>query len=55
VAKRYSKADVQRARLVVKLNESLKRPTSESVRRVAGSPPATPTQSGGGPHLAPGR
>lgn len=37
----YSKADVQRARLVVKLNDSLKRPTSAEVRRVADAPSST--------------
>lgn len=54
VAKQYSKAEVQRARLVVKLNDSLRRPTSEDVRRIASSP-AGSTPPPGTPRLAPGR
>lgn len=54
MTERYSKAEVQRARLVVKLNDSLKRPTPENVRRIAGAP-AGPAPAPGSPRLAPGR
>ena len=49
---KVTSADVQRARLLVRVNDSLKRPTPEGIRKIAaaGSPvrPATPS----GPALA---
>ena len=49
---KVTSADVQRARLLVRVNDSLKRPTPEGIRKIAEA--GTPRRPGGtpGPVLA---
>jgi hypothetical protein len=37
-------AEISRARLVIKLNESLDRPTPEGIRKIAEAKPAPPAE-----------
>lgn len=51
---KVTSADVQRARLLVRVNESLRKPTPAGIRKIAEAQPAArSTTTGSGPALAP--
>ncbi|GAA1843230.1 hypothetical protein ACFFOM_07960 [Microlunatus capsulatus] len=49
---KVTSADVQRARLLVRVNDSLKRPTPAGIRKIAEVRPARSTTGPAGPALA---
>ena len=49
---KVTSADVQRARLLVRVNDSLKRPTPAGIRKIAEAKPAPRTPGPSGPALA---
>ena len=49
---KVTSADVQRARLLVRVNDSLKRPTPDGIRKIADAKPALRAAGPSGPALA---
>ena len=49
---KVTSADVQRARLLVRVNDSLKRPTPAGIRKIAEAQPTLRTPGPAGPALA---
>jgi len=49
---KVTSADVQRARLLVRVNDSLKRPTPDGIRKIAEAKPSRRSSGTPGPALA---
>jgi hypothetical protein len=49
---KVTSADVQRARLLVRVNDTLKRPTAAGIRKIAEAQPTGRATGGPGPALA---